>query len=192
MFPPRSKRNNSNMATDGCLAMSAPRVCQISFSLSIISHSQRGRGQRGWSLLTQPTTKAKSSSVAGRQGKRVSHASLEVQPQRWTATKKEPRAVHSRGLQLALFEALLSRRLRGCRGGTGVSRRKGLLAVGVLPDPARVIQPSQFGAFRAVATDRAKFSPQYFPGRALWCLIGGRTIRTGKGVLGKKLLFLRS
>jgi hypothetical protein len=39
--------------------------------------------------------------------------------------KKEPRAVHSRGLQLALFEALLSRRLGGV-GGTGVSRRKGL------------------------------------------------------------------
>ena len=55
----------------------------------------------------------------------VSKSRLNVGP-----PKKEPRAVHSRGLQLALFDALLSRRLRGCRG-RGVSRRTGLLAVEV-------------------------------------------------------------
>ena len=71
----------------------------------------------------------------------MSHASLEVQ-EHWTATKKKPRAVHSRGLQLARFDALLSRRLRGCRG-TAVSRRKGLLAVSKLPDPARAIRDGQ-------------------------------------------------
>jgi hypothetical protein len=128
-------------------------------------HSQRGRGQRGWPLLTQPTTKAKSPSVAGRQGKRVSHASLEVQ-ERWTATKKEPRAVHSRGLQLALFEALLSRRLRGCWGT--VNRRKGLLTLS--PCPIRQgpsVTAITICSISSSRDDRAKFTPRHFPSRAL-------------------------
>jgi hypothetical protein len=42
----------------------------------------------------------------------------------------------------ATDDALLSRRLRGSRG-TGVSRRKGLLGVGKLSDPARAIRDGQ-------------------------------------------------
>jgi hypothetical protein len=76
----------------------------------------------------------------------------------------------SRGLQLALFEALLSRRLGGCRG-MGVSRRKGLLAQATLPTGQRLSvtastfwsiskQPRPIGRRRSVS-----------PAEPRWCLI---------------------
>ena len=135
-------------------------------------------------LLTQPTTKAKSPSMAARQGRRVSHASLEVQV---TATKKEPRAVHSRGLQLALFEALLSRRRRGCRG-TGVNRRKGHL-LDTLPNPARAIRDSHhnlqhFEQSRRIGRNSRR---SISPAEPLWCRIRALTIHMGNGSVGKDL-----
>jgi hypothetical protein len=68
--------------------------------------------------------------------------------------KKEPRAVHSRGLQLALFEALLSRRLRGCRG-TGAKSPEGPTPP-ILPNPARAIcdDRHKFGALRMLPYDQ--------------------------------------
>jgi hypothetical protein len=92
--------------------------------------------------------------------------------------KGTPRAVHSRGLQLALLGALLSRRLRGCRG-TGVSRRKAALPN--LPDPARAIRDSHHILEHFEQSRRIGPRRSISPAEPLWCLIGGRTIRTGKG-----------
>ena len=51
--------------------------------------------------------------------------------------KKRTPSVHSRGLQLALFDALCPGDFGGA-GGTGVSRRKGLLAQATLPTRQRL------------------------------------------------------
>ena len=45
---------------------------------------------------------------------------------------------------------------------------------------------SRFGAFRAIATDRAKFTPQYFPGRASLVPYWGTHNSDGEGVLGRR------
>ena len=70
----------------------------------------------------------------------MSYASLEVQ-ERWTATKKKPRAVHSRGLSSVRLTFFCPGDFGGV--GDGVSRRKGLLVVGKLPNPAGAIRDGQ-------------------------------------------------
>ena len=116
----------------------------------------------------------------------VSKSRLNVGP-----PKKEPRAVHSRGLQLALFKALLSRRLRGCRG-TGVSRRNGLLALGNLPDPARAIRDSHHN-LEHFEQSRLQIRAAVFPRPSLFgALLGGVQFGRGRECWEdlKKLLFI--
>ena len=56
--------------------------------------------------------------------------------------KKRTPSVHSRGLQLALFEALLSRRLRGCWGDGGKSP-EGPTCASHFANPATAIRDGQ-------------------------------------------------
>jgi hypothetical protein len=56
--------------------------------------------------------------------------------------KKRTPSVHSRGLQLALFEALLSRRLRGCWGDRGKSP-EGPTCASHFANPATAIRDGQ-------------------------------------------------
>src|SRR6476659_8332818 len=74
-----------------------------------LEHKENKRASR-YILCTAPQ---EAQAGAEREGA----AAWTVSKSRWIA-KKEPRAVHSRGLQLALFDALLSRRLGGV-GGRG-------------------------------------------------------------------------
>jgi hypothetical protein len=69
----------------------------------------------------------------------------------------------------------------GCRG-TGVSRRKGLLALASLPTRPRLsLTASTFWAISKQSRRIGRNSRRSIsPAEPLWCLIGGRTIRMGK------------
>jgi hypothetical protein len=98
--------------------------------------------------------------------------------------KKEPRA-SILGAYSSLCLRLFCPGDFGGVGGTGVSRRQGLLAVGVLPDPARVIHDRHHNLQHFEQSRRIGRRRSVSQAEPLWCLIGGRTIRTGKGVLGR-------
>jgi hypothetical protein len=113
--------------------ISAKAIAYLRTSPSSLEHKENTRASR-YILCTAPQGAQAGAEREEAAAWAVSKSRLNVGP-----PKKEPRAVHSRGLQLALFDTLLSRRRRG----TGVSRRKGLLAMGKLPDPARAIRDGQ-------------------------------------------------
>jgi hypothetical protein len=95
--------------------------------------------------------------------------------------KKEPRA-SILGAYSSLCLRLFCPGDFGGVGGTGVSRRQGLLAVG---DPARVIRDRHHNLQHFEQSRRIGRRRSVSQAEPLWCLIGGRTIRTGKGVLGR-------
>ena len=89
-------------------------------------------------------------------------------------------------MQLALFEALLSRRLRGCWGDGGKSPEGPACTIN-LPDPARAIRDSHHN----LEHFEQSLAPQCFPGRAS-LVLGGAQFGRGRECWEdlKKLLFI--